>query len=794
MSGTTRRKLLIVEDDSGVAYLQQRVLERAGNDVLVASTAEQARDIIDARAIDLIVLDYRLEQDRTGLDFYTDLKAAGKDLPVIMVTGFSQESTVIQALREGVRDFVTKSPEYLDYLPEAVNRVLKQVQTENCLTDSEARFKSFMDNSPAVAFIKDEDGRYVYANQLFERLVERRDWQGKRDSDFWPAEVADKLRTHDLDVLGKGQTSEFIEEVPLTNGNQSHWLCYRFRIEDVLGTRSIGCMAVDITERREAEELLRASEAKFRSVSESARDAIVAIDAQGRIVSWNAGAANVFGYSADEVLGQAVQVLMPERYREAHQQGLARARATGELRLLGKAVELIGLRKDGSEFPLEVCLGSWQSEGERYFSGVIRDITERKQTEEAIRQRDQQLRHSQKMEALGTLAGGIAHEFNNLLQAILGYTRFAMEGLGESDQRRQDLSQVVIAADRAAALTRQLLEFGRRQTVERTTLDPNQAVRDHVKMLRPLIGSNIELVVELAKDCALIDADAGQLQQVLLNLCLNARDAMPSGGKLTIKTANITIRHGALPHSADERLVSIRVNDNGCGMSAETRQRIFEPFFTTKEIGKGTGLGLAVAYSLVQQQGGDLQVDSQPGQGSTFTVILPMAEEQAPKRLKSRASTAKGGTELVLVAEDEPLLNRFIVKLLEKAGYRTLSATHGEEAVRLFQENIDVALVLVDVMMPGMGGYEVCRTVQALRPGIPVLLCSGHFPDNGRPDSLGNGNVELIQKPVEPAVLLTKVRSALDARVTWEQENPIHSIPTRTAPDLPSGTTTWQPI
>jgi two-component system cell cycle sensor histidine kinase/response regulator CckA len=792
MLATTRPKVLIVEDDSGVAYLQQRAIERAGYEVLVASTAEEARDVIEAVAIDLIVLDYRLEQNRTGLDFYTDLKAAGYDLPVIMVTGFSQESTVIQALRDGVRDFVTKSPDYLDYLPEAVHRVLKQVETENSLIDSEARFKSFMDNSPAAAFIKDEEGRYLYVNQLFQQLFPCTDWWHKTDFDLLPTDIAEAVRNNDLAVLAKGQSSEFIEEVPLPSGDLRHWLSYKFPIRDVQGRRSIGVMNVDITERRKAEELLRASEAKFRSVSESARDAIVAIDAHGTIISWNAGACNAFGYSADEVLGQSVELLMPERYRDSHRQGLQRARAIGQLRLVGKPVELQGLRKDGSEFPFEVCLGCWESDGEVYFSGVIRDITERKETEEAIRQRDQQLRHSQKMEALGTLAGGVAHEFNNLLQAILGYTRFAMEGLDDTDQRRQDLVQVVTAADRAAALTRQLLEFGRRQTIERTTLDPNQIVRDLVKMLRPLIGSNIELVVELAKDCAYVVADGGQLQQVLLNLCLNARDAMPSGGKLTIKTATVTIRHRSSPHAGDEQLVSIHVNDNGCGMSAETRQRIFEPFFTTKEVGKGTGLGLAVAYSLVQQQGGDLQVDSQSGQGSTFTITLPPATEQAPKRQRSTVTAAKGGTELILVAEDEALLNRFIVKLLEKSGYRTLSAAHGEEAVRLFQENPDVALVLVDVMMPGMSGYEVCQTVQALRPGVPVLLCSGHFPDEGRPDSLGHGEVELIQKPVEPAVLMAKVRGALDARVTHEQENQSHRFPTLTSADTHSGMATWQ--
>jgi len=663
MLATMRPKVLIVEDDSGVAYLQQRALERAGHDVLVASTAPLALSLIELGGIDLIVLDYRLDEGRTGLDFYRELKLAGYELPVIMVTGFSQESTVIQALREGVRDFVTKSPEYLDYLSEAVHRVLKQVEIENSLTESEARFQSFMDNSPAVAFIKDEEGRYVYANQLFERLFARVDWRGKNDFDFWPKEIAETLRKNDVEVLTKGQSTEFIEDAPLPGGELRHWLCYKFPIQDVQGRRSLGGMAVDITDRKTAEETLR--------------------------------------------------------------------------------------------------------------------------------QRDEQLRHSQKMEALGTLAGGVAHEFNNLLQAILGYSRFAMEGLEETDQRRADLSQVVVAADRAAALTRQLLEFGRRKTLERAPLDPNQVVRDLAKMLKPLIGANIELVVETTKDIGLVAADAGQLQQVLLNLCLNARDAMPLGGRLTIKTATVTIRHGDRPHSADEDLVAIRVSDTGCGMSAEVRQRIFEPFFTTKEIGKGTGLGLAVAYSLVQQQGGELQVDSQPGQGSTFTVLLPITQDEVENRSKRPAPATKGGTELILFADDEPLLNRLIAKQLEKAGYRTLSAANGDEAIRLFKDHADeVALVLADVMMPGVGGYEVCAAVQALRPGTPVFLCSGRFPEKGRPDS-GDGEIEFIQKPFEPAALLAKIRSALDKRATVERDTSTtrhYFVPTLVDPQFGSAT------
>lgn len=765
MSHSPQRKILIVEDDAGVAYLQRRALERVGFEVLLADSATDTIKALNENRIDLIVLDYRLSEEQTGLDLHRQIKASGHDVPVIIVTGFSQESTVVAALREGVRDFVAKSPDYLEYLPEAVERVLTQVHTENRLSESEERFHSFMDNSPAVAFIKDESGRLVYTNRLFQQLFSATDWRLKRDHELWAAEVAEQLRQNDLSVLASGQSAEFIEAVPLPDGKLRYWSCYKFPIYDAQGQRFVGGMALDITERRAAEESLKASEAKFRSVSESAMDGIIAIDTRGTVVSWNSGARNIFGYTAEEILGRSVETLMHERHRGRHREGLLRAVSTGELQLLGKPVELEGLKKGGASFPLEVCLGTWETEGEKYFSGIVRDITDRKRAAEALRQRDEQLQQSQKMQALGTLAGGVAHEFNNLLQAILGYTRFAMEGLADCDQRRRDLEQVITASERACSLTRQLLGFGRRQALERSLVDPNDIVGELVKMLRPLIGANIDLTVHPGKDVGQISADSGQLHQVLLNLCLNACDAMPSGGQLTLKTKCVSLPSHLGDNATRERHVAIEVSDTGSGIPPEVMERVFEPFFTTKAIGKGTGLGLAVAYSIVQQHEGLLDVVSQPGQGTAFTVYLPLARHDSGQRQSPERAAVSGGSELILVAEDEPLVRDVAVRILESAGYRTLCASDGDEALRLFADRSDeIDLVLLDVVMPKLGGHDVYREIQRLRPETAVLFCSGYDPETFATSTAGAKIARgLVQKPFQREVLLEAVRTALDA-------------------------------
>jgi len=406
----------------------------------------------------------------------------------------------------------------------------------------------------------------------------------------------------------------------------------------------------------------------------------------------------------------------------------------------------------------------------------------------ALREKDEQLRQSQKMEAVGCLAGGIAHEFNNLLQAIAGFTSCAMEGLDREDQRYQDLQQVRKAADRAATLTRQLLGFSRRQILDRKNVDANALVADLGKMIRPVIGERIDLDLRLGENVGVVHADAAELQQAVLNLCINARDAMPAGGKLLVKTED-TVLSEALTGSALQvgpgRCAVISVVDTGCGMAPEVKERIFEPFFTTKEVGQGTGLGLATVYGIVQQHEGAVCVRSEPGQGTTFEIYLPTVDETSETNEAEPAVAGPGGTETILVAEDEPIVRNLTVRILEDAGYTVLTAHDGEEALRIFEEHgSDISLSVLDAVMPKISGPDVYLQIKEACPEAHVIFCSGYDPDTAKSDFIGQHSQCLIQKPFEPHVLLRTIREVLDNAA--EPPNVAHELPSATVAALPA--------
>jgi len=396
------------------------------------------------------------------------------------------------------------------------------------------------------------------------------------------------------------------------------------------------------------------------------------------------------------------------------------------------------------------------------------EIKERKQVEADLAQRDEQLRQSHKLEAVGSLAGGIAHEFNNLLQAIRGYTQYAMEGLPAEDQRYQDLEQVVKASDRAATLTRELLGFSRRQVLERVNLEPGEIVAAMVKMLRPLIGERIDLQISLATDTGSLYADRGLLQQMLLNLCINARDAMPDGGELVLKTQRVDLNEKYCdfhPLVKPGAYVLFTVADTGCGMSPEVRPRIFEPFFTTKGVGKGTGLGLAMVYGCVQQHGGTINVYSEPNLGTTFKIYLPIAADAESVVDDVAATPVVGGNETILIAEDEPMVRDLAVRVLTGAGYSVLVAADGAAAVELFEAHAsEVSLVLLDAVMPKLTGHQAYDRINRKNPNVPVVFCSGYDPEMGQVKLLMDEGVRMVQKPFDPGMLLHIVREVLDAQ------------------------------
>ena len=401
--------------------------------------------------------------------------------------------------------------------------------------------------------------------------------------------------------------------------------------------------------------------------------------------------------------------------------------------------------------------------------GSLMDVTERRAAEDERRSLEERLRQSQKMEAVGKLAGGVAHDFNNLLTVILNYTDLALRGMPEDEPVRAELAEVVQAGQRAAVLTRQLLAFSRKQVLEPRPVDLNQVATDLEKMLRRIIGEDVDLRLTLAQDLGVTLADPGQVEQVIMNLVVNARDAMPGGGTLTIETANADIDE-ALASRGDEvtagAYVALAVTDSGCGMDEPTRLRIFEPFFTTKERGKGTGLGLSTVYGIVKQSGGHVAVESEPGRGSTFRVYLPRETSAVTVPAKAPAPSERPpGTETVLVVEDEEAVRNLAVRILRTAGYTVLVAASADEAVRVAEAHQgEIRLLLTDMVMPGASGEILAERLGAVRPRLKVLFMSGYFDGEAVGRGVWRAGVRFVGKPFTMETLTQKVREAIEGR------------------------------
>ena len=515
-----------------------------------------------------------------------------------------------------------------------VRDVTDHKRAEQAIRASEERFQVFMNNSPAVAFMKDEEGRHLYVNEPFARCFGRpqREWIGKLDIELWPADVAKQLRENDLLVMAGDHVVELEEMVPTPDGKPHYWLVFKFPFRDPSGQKVLAGMGIDTTDRKR----------------------------------------------------------------------------------------------------LEV-----------------------------------QLRQAQKMEAIGQLAGGVAHDFNNLLTVISGYSELLQHHLSHDEPLRRQAEQIKIAGDRASALTRQLLAFSRQQVLRPVVLDLNVVVTNLLQMLPRLIGEHIELKTALDPQPTFVKTDPGQLEQVLLNLAINARDAMPGGGTLTTETS-----HVALDEAACGRLgtilpglyVQLTVRDTGCGMDAATQARIFEPFFTTKDLGKGTGLGLATVYGIVTQSHGAISVNSAPGRGASFAVYFPTSEcrSESPKD-GTTSLEPESGWETVLVVEDQTGVRGFVRNLLMLNGYRVLEAADGSEALRICRQHPgEIQLVVTDLVMPGMSGRELVERITNEQPAIKVLYMSGYTDDSVVHTGVAQAGLAFLQKPFSPTMFTHKVREVLD--------------------------------
>jgi PAS domain S-box-containing protein len=518
-----------------------------------------------------------------------------------------------------------------------------------------------------------------------------------------------------------------------------------------------------IVVRRRAEESLLESERKLQAITDAASDAIVLIDDEEKIVYWNPAASVMLGYQPAEVEGQDIQAIIPQRYRERHVRAFRRFVETGQGARMGKTYEVAALRKDGAEIPVELSISGIRLKGRWHSAGIIRDISERKRLE-------QQLAQSQKMEAVGQLAGGIAHDFNNILSAIVGYGDLLRIKMNADDPLRMNVKHLLEAASRAAHLTKSLLAFSRQQILHATPTDLVEVIRQVERLLRRVIGEDIELQTVFKRDSAIVNADSSQLEQVFINLAINARDAMPRGGIFVIELGTIDLDDAFIrAHGYGEpgRYALVSVADTGTGMDEATRKKIFEPFFTTKEVGKGTGLGLSIVYGIIKQHHGYINVYSEPGTGTVFKIYLPLIGREAETPTVTAGvheETFPRGTETVLVAEDDETLRKLSKTVLEEAGYTVITAEDGADAVLKFMTHRSVIkLVILDMIMPKKNGREVYQEIQKINPGVKALLVSGYTADKKVSVDSPIKDIELLMKPLSPIDLLKKVRTVLDS-------------------------------
>lgn len=504
---------------------------------------------------------------------------------------------------------------------------------------------------------------------------------------------------------------------------------------------------VDILTLVLSDERRRATEARYRTLVENAPEALVVFDlAQGRMVDANQGACDLFKLEREELLRSTPASLSPPTQpdgtdsREGAEEMLRRALEAGP-----QVFEWMHVDSEGSAIPCEVRLVSLPGKSPQIRGSMI-DIRERKRLEDELRQ-------SQKMEAVGSLAGGIAHDFNNLLVAILGNAEFALELLPDDSELQDPLREIQRAGDRAASLTSQLLAFSRKQAGKPAVLDLNECVRSVSRLIERLIGEHITLRTELVDSAPFIRADAVQIEQVILNLCTNARDAMQSGGTLVIRTTSVEPNH-----------VLLCVIDEGAGMSADLIARAPEPFFTTKEVGKGTGLGLSTVYGIVTQSGGEFSIDSVPGEGSTICakfprVAPPAPEPEAPAPVRPPSKQAARRTERVLFVEDDASVAFVVERTLRNHGYSVIVARDGREALELAQDGLEFDVLLTDVIMPRMGGPELARRLRESHPGLRVLYCTGHSPESLPRES----GYDVVHKPFQSHELLERLRGVLES-------------------------------
>ncbi len=748
-------KALLVGIAAESRSVVSKVLGARGHEQAVVDAGAQALDGIVRDSPALVIVQDPLA-DMTATEFCRHARACpeGADAVILVITATEDELPAV--LDAGATDLYTTSlgPAALE------TRVLiaERLVTEHArLRDREVRFRRLFESGVAGVIVWDLDGNFKEANGAFlqmlgytreDMLAGRLNWGVISPLDRVVPDTEDRAQlraTGFLPICERVYVHKDGRHIAALVGSAA-----------LAGTTECITYVTDISVRREVEQKLRASEEQYRVLFEQSPLAKFLYDHETlRFLAVNETAIRQYGYSRDEFLGMTVDQIRP---REDVPESVGNGAAVGPGTTVARMAR--HTKKDGSVIDVEVTVHKFVLSDRPCGLAVALDITERKRMEDQIRQ-------SQKMEAIGNLAGGVAHDFNNLLSVILSYSDMLASGLKPEDPMRDDLEEISRAGQRAADLTRQLLAFSRRQMLQPRVFEINAVIDGVTKMLRRLVGADVELAVVSGPGRGTVRADPGQVEQILMNLVVNARDAMPKGGKLTIETADVDLDSGyAAAHIGVKpgKYVMLAVTDTGTGMDAVVRERIFEPFFTTKEKGKGTGLGLATVFGIVQQSEGNIWVYSEPGEGTTIKVYLPLADAgcAVAKEVASEIGIGRG-SETILLVEDEEPVRALVRTILERHGYHVLEAQNGGDALLICEQHrAKIHLLLTDVVMPRMSGRELAERLRTVRPGMKVLFMSGYTDDSIVRHGVLDSDVAFLQKPITPATLTRKVREVID--------------------------------
>ncbi len=758
-------RVLIIEDVPRDAELVEYELGRARIPFQArrVDTRELFMTELQAFAPDVILSDYTLPRF-DGMAALELARHHAPATPFLIVTGSINEETAVGAMKAGAADYLLKSN--LARIGPAIEGALARVRAraekaraEEALRRSEANLRAVFNDGLQAFVLVNADGIVQALNRTAERWSERfrgrRLREGDPVFDFNP-EAAAAVRS----ALA-GEAGSVERRLRDANGAESWFETTHAPVVDDNG-RIIGVSlnARDVSERKHAERALRESEARYRDLFDNASDLVCATDREGRFLYVNRAWHEGIGYSDPELaalrFGDLVHPESAARYAEV----LARALAGETL----THVELTLVPRSDVPIVVEGNLScARQADGSVMLRGIYRDVTERKRV-------DEQLRRAERMQAAGRLAGGMAHEVNNMMTGVIGFAEFLLRGLAPEDPRRSEVQEIIRAGSRAADVTRQLLAFTRQQLMHPEVLAINDVVRGMEKMLRHSLGENHELELRLDGALREIRADRGQLEQVLINLILNARDALSARGRVTIATGSAELdesyagSHGDVGIPAGAYIL-LSVSDTGCGMDLGVQAKIFEPFFTTKPVGQGTGLGLSTVYGIVKQSGGFIWCYSEPGLGSTFKVYLPALRAAAAVPQPAAGPAApRGGSETVLVVEDEDVVRAMACRGLREHGYTVLEARNGAEAIAIVEgDPASIDLVVSDVVMPEVGGRELAARLALLDPALPVLYMSGYTGEDVVQRGLMDAGAPFQPKPFTPDGLARAVRELLDS-------------------------------